>query len=392
MKQQEGAALLVVLSVMTVSLMLGVTSMQSSMIDERLAGNYKAAAQAQMNAEQAASAMLTALASAPRYKIPQNVVSNYGWGDSGLRWSSLNGLADSKDVPSESCLSTGSDLACYMELPEKPFGSGLLEGDYIVAMGSLTQDVGNGEKSVLAESDPVFVKLTGDFFGFFPEATVSCLGRGCDFFPGDGKSGPAIDGTDREMEGKTTGANRPDPVLDSDGDEIMVPAVIMADRNSTASGSSTGGGVSGDEIYTKDQYNAFKESLGSSDYDISEDGWAAIKGVIRKEVDQAVLKAPDSDGVFYAGPGQIVSPGSASGIVVINGGTLSLGGSDQFTGLVIMKEGYIASTGTPAIVGAVLGENYSFIGTGNPTILYSSEAVEHVNGDPANVPEVISWQ
>lgn len=51
MKNQQGAALIVVLSMLTASLMLGLTSMQSSMIDERLAGNYKAAAQAQMAAE-----------------------------------------------------------------------------------------------------------------------------------------------------------------------------------------------------------------------------------------------------------------------------------------------------------------------------------------------------
>lgn len=55
MNSQKGAALIVVLSMLTASLMLGLTSMQSSMIDERLAGNYKAAAQAQMRAENAAA-------------------------------------------------------------------------------------------------------------------------------------------------------------------------------------------------------------------------------------------------------------------------------------------------------------------------------------------------
>lgn len=55
MSRENGAALIVVLSMLTATLMLGLTSMQSSMVDERLAGNYKAAAQAQMGAEYGAS-------------------------------------------------------------------------------------------------------------------------------------------------------------------------------------------------------------------------------------------------------------------------------------------------------------------------------------------------
>lgn len=51
MKKQKGAALIVVLSLLTISLMVGLSSMQSSQIDERLAGNYKAQADAQMLAE-----------------------------------------------------------------------------------------------------------------------------------------------------------------------------------------------------------------------------------------------------------------------------------------------------------------------------------------------------
>ncbi|MBA2780576.1 DUF7305 domain-containing protein [Billgrantia kenyensis] len=53
MKQQRGAALVVVLSMLAMSLMLGLSGMQSSLIDERLAGNYRAASLAQMGAERA---------------------------------------------------------------------------------------------------------------------------------------------------------------------------------------------------------------------------------------------------------------------------------------------------------------------------------------------------
>ncbi|MCE8053692.1 hypothetical protein HOP61_20575 [Halomonas daqingensis] len=52
MKKQRGAALVVVLSLLAMSLMLGISGMQSSQIDERLAGNYRSASIAQMGAEQ----------------------------------------------------------------------------------------------------------------------------------------------------------------------------------------------------------------------------------------------------------------------------------------------------------------------------------------------------
>ncbi|SDM11742.1 Polymer-forming protein [Modicisalibacter muralis] len=50
-KTQCGAALVVSLVLLTIALMLGVSSMQSSLMDERLASNYRAATQAQMAAE-----------------------------------------------------------------------------------------------------------------------------------------------------------------------------------------------------------------------------------------------------------------------------------------------------------------------------------------------------
>ncbi|MFQ3789948.1 PilX N-terminal domain-containing pilus assembly protein [Halomonas sp. A29] len=56
MHQQHGAALVVVLSLLTLSLMLGLSGYQSALVDERLAGNYRAATEAQMGAEHAVSA------------------------------------------------------------------------------------------------------------------------------------------------------------------------------------------------------------------------------------------------------------------------------------------------------------------------------------------------
>ena len=55
MNSQRGAALVAVMSILTVALMLGVTGMQSSFVNERLAGNYSATANVQMAAEMAAA-------------------------------------------------------------------------------------------------------------------------------------------------------------------------------------------------------------------------------------------------------------------------------------------------------------------------------------------------
>ncbi|WP_192035990.1 pilus assembly PilX N-terminal domain-containing protein [Halomonas sp. YLGW01] len=55
MKQQNGSALTVILVMLVMALMLGLSSIQSSLVDERMAGNYKASIQAYMGAEKAAA-------------------------------------------------------------------------------------------------------------------------------------------------------------------------------------------------------------------------------------------------------------------------------------------------------------------------------------------------
>ena len=55
MQKQQGAALIIVLVLLSVSLVIGMSGMNAALVDERLAGNYRASALAQMNAERAAS-------------------------------------------------------------------------------------------------------------------------------------------------------------------------------------------------------------------------------------------------------------------------------------------------------------------------------------------------
>ncbi len=55
MQKQQGAALIIVLVLLSMSLVIGMSGMNAALVDERLAGNYRASALAQMNAEIAAS-------------------------------------------------------------------------------------------------------------------------------------------------------------------------------------------------------------------------------------------------------------------------------------------------------------------------------------------------
>lgn len=142
MKDQKGAALIVVLSMLTASLMLGLTSMQSSQIDERLAGNYKASAQAQMAAEEAASEMF--------YMINENelspgdaeeLVEDFGWVE-------FSNFASGRSE----CQADNNDrLSCFLNIP--PSGRfGEEPGDYIITMGAV-------DGAAIAVSPPLFVEL-----------------------------------------------------------------------------------------------------------------------------------------------------------------------------------------------------------------------------------------
>lgn len=55
MAKQQGAALIIVLALLSGALMIGLSGMNSALVNERLAGNYRASASAQMVAENGAS-------------------------------------------------------------------------------------------------------------------------------------------------------------------------------------------------------------------------------------------------------------------------------------------------------------------------------------------------
>ncbi|MFW3615072.1 pilus assembly PilX family protein [Billgrantia antri] len=140
MKQQRGAALVVVLSMLAGSLMLGLSGIQSSLVDERLAGNYKAAAEAQMGAEQAISAGWGANGSAVRaanFDATRTLseVEAYSWS----QFTSLS------DVSVNAC---SGNIVCHYYM--------LRDGSdyYIVGMGAVV-----GEGNLAAVSQPAAARV-----------------------------------------------------------------------------------------------------------------------------------------------------------------------------------------------------------------------------------------
>ncbi|WP_253446227.1 hypothetical protein [Halomonas sp. Y3] len=146
MHKQKGVALIVVMSLLAVSLTLGLMSMQSSQVDERLAGNYRAASDVQMAAEVAAA---------------------QGWSEreehewdslvdmdelSGMSWESFtndNYLYAGEEFFSEDAVEADcpDGVECYFRI----FDSCENYDGCIVAMAAL---IGDGRK-VLAESEQV---------------------------------------------------------------------------------------------------------------------------------------------------------------------------------------------------------------------------------------------
>nr|WP_298250690.1 PilX N-terminal domain-containing pilus assembly protein [uncultured Halomonas sp.] len=144
-RKQRGAALIIVLLFLTVSLMIGLASMRSAQIDERLAGNYRAAAEAQMRAENAASALYGMLGEKEAWK-------DFGTDElsSGFGWKAFHGVAADTENDSH-CHMLGDDSggACHVAISGDHLG--LQEGRYIIAMGAV--------EGGMAEGGPVFVRM-----------------------------------------------------------------------------------------------------------------------------------------------------------------------------------------------------------------------------------------
>lgn len=135
--RQKGAALVIVMALLSGALLLGTAGLQSAIINERLAGNYRIVAQANMNAESAYSKA-----------IDENIAS-IEWGSESyekdniekMGWEEINDLGQVVDQCKEA-----ASLCFYFPL--------IVNGkECFVAFGAVT----DGQEEPLAFSAPFFL-------------------------------------------------------------------------------------------------------------------------------------------------------------------------------------------------------------------------------------------
>ncbi|MCE8026977.1 DUF7305 domain-containing protein [Billgrantia aerodenitrificans] len=160
--RQQGAALVVVLSLLSMALLLGLSSMSGSLVNERLAGNYRAMAQAQMAAERAASeGWHTLLASTPAPSFDNHDLTSL----IATHWSAFNtGLL----VENQTACHFVSSVSCSYRY----VSSG--GRDYIIAMGVVQDEV----EGVIATSEKIIIELESEAGSgaVFSSPIVGCEG------------------------------------------------------------------------------------------------------------------------------------------------------------------------------------------------------------------------
>lgn len=140
MKHQQGAALVIVMALLAGSMTLGLSGMQTALVDERLAGNYRASTQARMNAEIAA-------ANALEVADLDFFVPDVSLGDlQSMRWAELTEqFSDNPQALNYGCERDGQPECVYIPVT-------VSEGSYVLAKGV----TGGGG----AESNPILLKYT----------------------------------------------------------------------------------------------------------------------------------------------------------------------------------------------------------------------------------------
>ncbi|MCG6659491.1 hypothetical protein HOP52_17195 [Halomonas campisalis] len=372
MKQQQGAALVVVLSMLTMSLMLGLSGMQSSLIDERLAGNYKAATEAQMRAEEAASEIYEKVILGDKV-----VFENFSSDDLDeyFGWKEFFGFANDAENAS-SCTSVGGKAACYVNISSVFFGKDV--GRYIFAMGAVFDGLGS---EVVAESVPVFIKLA--FGGGLPHvpATHSCYGESCSHQAGGNSELTGEDyllPDDPECNGNACFSEvSPEP---ENKDACYYPDV------ESYSGCRT-------EKYDDDEgrpgWEAFVAGL---TFDQSFEDGDSVSSIGGRN-SPAIIEIKNGD--VSRGTGNVNTIGV---VVVRSGATFDMSGTGHHEGLIIVEDGgRLEYNGTPVLYGAIVtlegreandlqgidkDDGYDLDISGNTNIRYSKEALDMIANSP----------
>lgn len=361
MNSQKGAALIVVLSLLTISLMVGLSSMQSSQIDERLAGNYKAASQAQMAAEEAASA---------------------GWAYlTGLSVNDLLGLQLFEGSSREELEDVGWDA--FMMIDDKVSGD-VCSGDkdcryllwedevsgqkYIIAKGTVAP---GGEPVALSET--VFAQIEFGPKSSFKRGLLSSdkiRVTGNSTIVGDVHSNGTVDIsiTNSQFEENDEGEEAQVWSL-SDGDDFKVEVPLPGPRPSDDNMSSCDGSDDPSYCYETFEDNAISEYA-------SRDGAILSCSVNIDDLDDEDVVYCDGDLVVGGGSvenrevtlvstGNVTMNGATSssppdeaeiGLYVISGGNIEFNGSTDNYG-VFWAAGSVRQNGNSSLFGSIVSGN-----------------------------------
>lgn len=372
---QRGVSLVVVLSFLSISAMLGVSAMQSSLLEERLSSNYRASTGSQLGAELGAAEFVEWL-------------KEYGWP------SSVDEI-DESDLTSSELPSIG----LVYSIEDGDLSWSVVDGEVSLARVKFT-GLNNSADSVaylfteFQRGDPGMILIDGAF---------TCFGAGCVVDTGAGQASNSINGYDHwvdEQGCSIKGSNT--PPLNPDGEDKA--GLIIPD------GSYNEGGA-GDNIVGSP--NVIDSEEGFSSYDPEgrtvEVADKELQAFINRMIGLAAENPGEISGmknIAYAGVGQTIEVGdNAGGIVVLEGGTLEFTkGNTCFAGLIVARPGYdgsdakvivpstIDSQGTTAIVGGVIGDRLSYSGNGTPSVYYSSIALDlFAEGSIGDGVEVSQW-
>lgn len=159
MKRQGGAALIVVLGIVAISTMIGLASMQSSQIDEKMAGNYKLATRTALFAERTATALIPEIRTGTSAVALPNIDINRDMNQDDFQ----SFAAKTENEGSKSCLIEAADdmtaAACYIEVPKGEEFQDRKAGNYIVAWSAISR----GSKPFVGQ--PLIIQVNGSMGG-----------------------------------------------------------------------------------------------------------------------------------------------------------------------------------------------------------------------------------
>ncbi|WP_404299050.1 PilX N-terminal domain-containing pilus assembly protein [Halomonas sp.] len=353
MKHQEGAALVVVMSLLTVSLMLGLSSMQSSQVDERLAGNYKAKSEAQMAAEIGASEGFEDVWGAYKSNsagwklefkslvafLDENEDVNIGGLFSG--WDGFEAFGELREVSSDGEEKWAYSLLSIPNHSEIPVPA----GDYVVSVGVARE--GSDAGNVISQSEFVFARVMPAFAGF--DSALTILGgianseQAAKWQPNSAQAEVTIQDGEDTITLSSLAYEHPEKILDVDED--VFDSGILHYGEASNQTTQTVKSIY-DSVVASNKPNAV----------IIDDN---IKTSGGSDKNNGITYNGDTIGeCFEEGKGNNAEDQAAEPAILIVTGDLDLGGGTQFCGILISLGGAVTMGGNVVVNGMLLAANY----------------------------------